>query len=92
MVAADIALVFLPHLVTVASHIHFATEDGLEGFLALFLQFLVGAVDDIEKFFDAKHHTVVGDSHTALTVGYCFVNQSFDRRLTIEDGIVCMNV
>ena len=46
----------------------------------------------VEKLFDAHHVAMIGDCQTAHSVGNGFVHQARDRRLPVEDGILCVYV
>ena len=92
MVAAHVALVALESLLTVARHIHLTAEDGLERGLALVLELAVDGLAVVEELLDAEHIAVVGDGHAAHTVGHSLVYEPLHGRLSVENGVVCVNV
>ena len=78
MITTLVFLVVLEHFRPIARHIHFATEDGFEGFQPLFLASFVDAADVIVKFLDAKHIAMIGNGHAFHAVADGLVNQPFD--------------
>ena len=92
MVAAHVALVALESLLTVARHIHLTAEDGLERGLALVLELAVDGLAVVEELLDAEHIAVVGDGHAAHTVGHSLVYEPLHGRLSVENGVICVNV
>ena len=92
MVTALMALIVLERLGAIARHIHLATEDGLERFQSFLFATFVHTVHIVMELLDAKHVAVIGNGHTLHAVGYSFVYQPFDARLSVENRIVCMDV
>ena len=92
VVTAQVLLMFLQTLIATTSHIHLTAEDGFERFESFFLTTLVHVVTDIVKFLDAEHITVVGDGHAFHAVVDCLIDEPFDTRLSVENGVVGMYV
>jgi hypothetical protein len=67
-------------------YIDFATDDGLETLVA-FLAFVYFAYIIVELF-DTHHVAVVGNGYTFHPVGNGFVNEFLYGSLTIEDGVL----
>ena len=92
VVAALVAKIL--HLIvhSAEGHVHLTAEDGLERFFAVSLQRFVLLVDIVEELFYPHHVSVVGDSQASHPVGNCFVNEFWNTGLSIEQGILRMNV
>ena len=90
VVAALVLLAVLLLLQSMAGDIHLTTEDGLEGFQALFLATFIDATHIVMKFFDTKHVAMVGDGHAAHAIAHGLVYQFLDARLTIKYRVICM--
>ena len=86
--SALVALVGLAHLLLAVGHIHFATENGLEGFQSFLLALSVHLVAIVEQFLHAEHIAVVGESHAAHAVANGFVHKFLDARLSVENAII----
>ena len=69
-------------------HIHLASEDGFEGFLALFFEFLVFLVAVVEQLFHSHHVAMIGDGHSPHTVADGLVDQTLYAGLSVEQRIV----
>ena len=70
--------------------IHLASHDSLE--LLVFFALGVDFLDVVGELLDAEHIAVVGDGDARHSVGYSLVNQVFDGRLTVEKGVLCVDV
>ena len=92
MVAAHVAAVLFAVAFASVSHIHLASEYGLEGFFALVLQFAVYLVAVVIQFLHAEHVAVVGYGHAAHAVGYRFIHKFLHGRLSVEYGVIGMDV
>ena len=76
----------------VAHYIHFAAEDGFEGFLSGIFPLAVHALAVVEKLLYAHHVAVVGDGHAAHAVAHGLVDQLRYTGLSVEYRVVCMYV
>ena len=65
-------------------HVHLAAEDGLKGFLSLFLQRFVFLADVVEIFFHTHHVAMVCNSHATHPIFDGFVNQFGNTGLAIQ--------
>ena len=92
VVTTHIALVLLTVAFGTSSHIHLTTDDRLEGFQSFLLSVFVDFSTIVNEFLDAEHHTMIGYSHTLHAILDSLVNKMRNLGLTIEDGILCMNV
>ena len=73
-------------------HIHLAPEDRLEFRLALVAELAVHLVAVVIEFLNAEHVAMVGDGHTPHTIGNGLVNQFRYARLSVENGIISMDM
>ena len=92
MIAAHIALLLDAVRLAAMSHVHLASEDRLERLLALVLQFAVNLVAVVVQLLHAKHVAVIGNGHTAHAVGHSLVYNLLHGRLSVENGVVGVNV
>ena len=85
MVAAHVAV--LLHLIgfSVASHIHFASDDGFKLGQALFFAFAVHLFTIVVKLFCAEHVAMVCEGHASHTVGHGLVYETLHARLSVEN-------
>ena len=88
VVARQVAvLLYLAFFLSVC-HVYFAAEDGLEGFLAGFLELAVLLVAHIEELLDAEHVAVVGHGHAFHAVADGLVHQLLDAGLSVKNRII----
>ena len=70
--------------------IHLTAENGLE-LLIVSLPF-VDLVAVIEKFFDAEHITMIGNSHATHSIVDGFIHQFRNGSLSVKDAVLGMYV
>ena len=92
VIAATIALFILLVLLAPARNIHLTTEYRLKGLKSLLLACFVNLTGIVKKLLYGEHIAVVGDSHAFHPVSDSLVYQLTDRRLTIKNGIIGMDM
>ena len=65
-------------LLSMMSNIHLTSKDRLKGFQAILFPSIVDTFAIVKEFLDAKHVTVVGDSHAFHAISNGFVNEFLD--------------
>ena len=84
MVSATVSHRVVPVLLAAVSHIHLASEDGLERLQAILRALAVHLHAVVEQLLDAIHVAVIGESHSSHAVFDGFVHQLADGSLTVE--------
>jgi hypothetical protein len=73
-------------------NVHLTTEDRFERFLAVSFQFLIDTVTVVKKFLYTEHISMIGNGNTLHPVGNSCIDEFADRRLSVKDGIIRVNV
>ena len=92
MITAEVTIRLNHILLVVMRNIHLTTEDWLERFLAISLEFLVDSVTIVKQLLYTEHISMIGNGNTLHSVGNSLVNELTDRRLSVKYGIIRMNV
>ena len=92
VIATHIAHFFDFILLGTTCDIHLTAKDGLKGLLPFSFEFFIDTIGIIEKFLNAKHIPMVGNCHTLHTISNCLIYKAFDRGLTIQNRVICMDV
>ena len=90
--SALVVVLFAAVALLASCHVHLAPEDRLEQGKSLCLPLTVHLVAIVEQFFHTEHISMVGDGNATHAVGNGLVYQFLNARLSIEYGVVCMNV
>ena len=70
----------------------FERRDALFEVFDFIFDLAVLLVDVVIKFLHAEHVAVVGQGHAPHAVGYGFVDEALDAGLSVEDGVLAMDV
>ena len=92
VITAKVTIRLYHIFLVVMCHIHLTTEDRLERFLTLCFKLFINAVTVVKEFLDTKHISVIREGNTLHSISHRLIDKFADRRLSIKDGIVGMNV
>ena len=90
--AGLVLFAFFDAFVSTSGNIHFAAEDGLEGLQVILRSLLVDLLAIVIKLFDPIHVAMIGECHSAHSIGNSFIDHAFDGRLPVEQRVLRVNV
>ena len=92
MPAGLVLFAFFDAFVSTSGNIHLAAEDGFEGLQVILRSLLVDLLAIVIKLFDPIHVAMIGECHSAHSIGNSFIDHAFDGRLPVEQRVLRVNV